>query len=145
MIFDLEEKPGTRFDMEDGSWVELRMMTSEDWVKIKKKTVSLKPFAHQEIGPDGKSTKWIVLNQEIVDEDEQAKMINDLSIVGWGGQQDGNKKDIPCNKEMKTRLMRSKDSRFRDFVNEKMDILTKLEAKQQEESVKNSSKPQSGQ
>ena len=132
MIFDLEEKPGTRFDMEGGGWVELRALTAEDWAKITKATVTIRPFAHKD-----ENGKYIVLNGEVVNSELQAEMINDLSIVAWGDLLDGKEKPIPCNKKMKTVLMRMKDPRFRNFVNEKLPILNGIQKERQEEAEKN--------
>lgn len=137
MIFNFEEKPATRFEMNDGEWVELRTLSIEDWRKIQKATISYKPFAHMEEGPNNIKT-WKVLNQEVINIDIQMEMTNDLSITAWGGFKDREGIEIPCNKEMKNKLMMMKDdARFRDFITEKMRILSDLENKKKEEVEKN--------
>lgn len=132
MIFDIEEKPGTRFEMEDGGWIELRLLSPEDWIKVRRASVSHKPFAHRD-----ESGKWLALSHEIVDEALQSEMINDLAITAWGDLKDGKGNEIPCTREMKNRLMRLKDPKFRDFVNEKIAVLNDLENRRREEAEKN--------
>ena len=108
MVFDLEEKPATRFEVDGGGWVELRTLSVEDWQKIRKACVTKRPFAHrvEEPGPGGKpSVTWMVLNQEITNEELQVEMINDLIIHAWGDLKDKSANQIPCTKDNKMRLM----------------------------------------
>ena len=120
--------------------MELRTLSVEDWQKIRKACVTKKPFAHKsetERPGEKPNVAWMVLNQEIMDEDLQIEMINDLSIHAWGDLKDKAGNQIPCTREMKMKLMRMKDSSFRDFVNEKLKILSDLEKSEKEDAAKN--------
>jgi hypothetical protein len=138
-VLDIEEKAGVWFDMEGGGRVQLRALSAEDWRKIRKATVAVKPFVHEyEVKINGVAVKkFEVLNQEVIDPDLQIIMTNDMSIVGWENLFDKNENPIPCTAENKSRLMYLKDPTFRDFVNEKISILNGIEAEKVGASEKN--------
>jgi hypothetical protein len=129
-VFDLDDKPGVWFDLEGGGKVQLRVISPEDWIKIRKATVKKSPFVEK---VDGVA---MVFHQEVIDEDLQMAMIHEMSILDWDGLFDKNKNPIPCTAENKKKLM-LKSEYFRNFVNEKLDILRKAESEELEISEKN--------
>ena len=133
MIFDLEEDKGAWFDMDGGGRVQLRLITPADWVAIKKATVSTGEPLVKKLD----NGKYQLFERELVDEDLQREMVNDLTICAWEGLLDAKDRPIPCTKENKNRLMMMRDSRFRDFINDKLGVLSGIQAEQKEAEEKN--------
>lgn len=129
-VIDLDEKQGTWFDMEGGGRVQLRTIDPEDWLKVRKATIKKVPFVQKVDGVP------MVFNQEILDEDMQMVMTHDMSIVSWEKLFDKKNNPIPCTSENKRRLMLKVDS-FRNFVNEKLELLRKAESVTTEQVEKN--------
>ena len=130
-IFDIEEKPGTWFEMEGGGRVQLKTLSLRQYQKIFKATERKEPIFH-EVG--GKAT---LFERVIIDEDLRRQMINDAAIPAWENLFDKNSTPILCTTENREILMLMKDDIFRNFVNEKIKILIDSEIKAAEELPKN--------
>lgn len=102
MIVDLENKSESgRFDLPDGGWVELRLLTAKDLKDMREacaKVIPEYPLL------DGKYQRFerTEFNNDLWDE-----MRYDRTITAWGDIYDKNEKPIPCTKEMKGLLMTS--------------------------------------
>ena len=137
MIFDIEERKAVKFNLPDGGWVELKNPDVDDYLKIRNVCIENKPFLVEKKDEKGNDLPPRVFNHPIVDEIKQAVMLNDVSIINWGGIFNKDKKEIPCTLENKTMLMQ-KSRAFRDFVNEKLEVLRKAEEGEEKEAEKNS-------
>jgi hypothetical protein len=129
--FNIEENKGVWFDMPGGGRVKLRTLSVLDLRKIKKATTTKTPFVTEVNG------KTVVLTHEVDDDDLWMSMANDCCVVEWENLFDKNGNPIPCTKENKDILMCMGDGTFRDFVKEKMDILSAHEKEEQAASEKN--------
>jgi hypothetical protein len=128
--FDLtKEKPGAWFDYEEGR-VQLRIITTEIYREIKKKTVK-KRIVYKTV--DGKPSRF---EYEEEDEDQRSQLFWDYNIVDWENFFDISGKPIPCTAENKMLLL-SRVPRFLDFVNKSLDQLRKDEEFYAEEEEKN--------
>jgi len=129
-VFDIEEKEGTWFDMEGGGRVKLRPVGVEKYLHIVSVTTKQLPFVHEVNG------KTEVLTYEKHDQELYIRMINDEIIMEWENLFDKNEKPIPCTLDNKV-LLKVKSKVFREFVDEKVSLLEKAEAKQAEALEKN--------
>ena len=129
--FDISKNTGVWFDMEGGGRVKLRTLPVSDLKRINKATITKTPFVHV---VDGREK---VLTHEVVDDDRWTSMVNDCCIVDWENlfDKDGNK--IECNADNKDILMCMEDDTFREFVKEKLAVLSDHEKKEQEAAEKN--------
>jgi len=132
-VFNIDEdKQGAWFDMEGGGRVQLRTLTFDDWDEIKKQTVRKGLPEYPKL--DGKYQRF---QPEIVNDSLQIEMIWDKTILAWESLFDRNKQPIPCTREMKRALMLMRDDSFRNFYQEKMNILLEVDKEQAEASEKN--------
>jgi hypothetical protein len=133
-VFDFDkEDSGAWFDMDGGGRIHLKIITPADWIRIRKaSTIKSDPVVKKVEGG-----RYQLFEREVFDEDLQREMVNDTMILDWEGLFDGKERPIPCTKENKLRLMMMRDSRFRDFVNDKMAVLEKLKQDQKEAEEKN--------
>jgi len=110
-VFDLEEKPGSWFEMEGGGRVQLRALSAEAWRAIRAKTVKV-VSEYKKL--DG---KWERFEVEQKDDDLQNRLFWDAVIVAWENLLDGKGKKIPCTAETKTLLMLTQP-KFAKFIAE---------------------------
>ena len=129
-IFDLEERPGTWFDMEGGGRVQLKTLSAEGWKSIRDQSVKVVPEYRKLDG------KWERFEVEKKDDDLQNRLFWDAVIVSWENLQNGKGQDIPCTPENKMLLMLTQH-KFSRFVNECTDTLTKDESTRAAASEKN--------
>lgn len=138
MIFDLSDKQAVWFDLPDGGRIQLKSPSVSDVLRIEKQSTENRPYLHAPLNDKGERLPPRILNHEVPDLDKRARLYNDCTIIAWEGIVDANGKIIPCTPEMKTALMRLKDTAFRDFVNEKLKLLDEASKDKAEEEVKNS-------
>ncbi len=128
MKFDLNNlNPGTWFDVDEGEGrVCLRICDIETIKRIRKQTV--------------KKRKEYRLNQRYaydeVNEDLDFELTWDYIIIDWKELYDINDKEIPCTKENKILLM-SQSVKFASFIAECTDELSRIEEKEEKESLGN--------
>lgn len=138
-VFKIEPQKGVWFDFPSGGRVKIKNPAIDDYIRIAQESTKNEPFLHEEAGKPPQ-----IFNHEIPDNDKRTKLINDCTIEDWEGFVDENGKEIPCNSQMKTVLMRLEDATFRDFVKAKLALLDEAEKAHAEEAEKNLSTSQSG-
>lgn len=129
-VFDLEEKPGTWFDMDGGGRVRLRTLNSAAWKAIRARSVK-SVSEYQKL--DG---KWERFEVEKKDDDLQNLLFWDAVIVAWENLFDGKGALIPCTAENKALLMTTQP-KFSKFISECSSALAADEAALVEASEKN--------
>lgn len=129
-VFDLEEKPGSWFEMEGGGRVQLKTLHPLTWKEIRAKSVKV-VSEYQKL--DG---KWERFEVEKKDDDLQNSLFWDAVIIGWENLLDGKGNEIPCTAANKTLLMLTQP-KFSKFIGECVDTLTKGENDRAEASEKN--------
>lgn len=118
MIIDTEESTGAWFDLPGGGRIQMRTLSGNDWMEIRKATVRMGPPEYPNL--DGKYQRF---QPEITDTDLQLELRWDMTIVAWEGILDKAGKPIPCTREWKTKLMLLDNPIFRDFVLEKIKVM----------------------
>jgi hypothetical protein len=129
-VFDLEEHPGTWFDMEGGGRVQLKTLGPAGWKAIRAKSVKV-VSEYQKL--DG---KWERFEVEKKDDDLQNELFWDAVIVAWELLYDSKGAPIPCTAENKVLLMTTQP-RFARFVGECVEALNRDAKARAEASEKN--------
>jgi hypothetical protein len=129
-VFDLEEKPGSWFEMEGGGRVQLKAVTAETWKAIRNKSVKV-VSEYKKL--DG---KWERFEIEKVDEDLQNRLFWDAVIIAWENLLDGKGQEIPCTTETKTLLMMTQP-KFARFIAECSEAMARADAERAEALEKN--------
>ena len=129
-VFDLEEKPGSWFEMEGGGRVQLKPLAAPAWKAIRAKSVK-SVAEYQKL--DG---KWERFEVEKKDDDLQNTLFWDAVIISWEGLFDGKGNEIPCTAENKALLMLTQP-KFSKFIGECIEVLNQDESARAEASEKN--------
>lgn len=110
-VFDIEESPGTWFEIDGGGRVQLRIMPSDVLRNIRKQTTRKKV--------DYKNVDGIVGRFEYTEfnEDLDNLLFWDYVIVAWENLLDANNQPIPCTPENKVLLM-SRSVKFGEYIGE---------------------------
>jgi len=128
--FNIEDKPGTWFDMEGGGRLQLRTMMLDDWKAIRKQTVKKRVDFKKVDGTPGR------FEFEETDEDLQNELFWDRVIVNWEHFFDSKKKPIPCTKENKVLLM-TRSAKFAKVMLESLKTLAEDQEVEAEAAEKN--------
>lgn len=129
-VFNLEEKQGVWFEMEDGGRVQLHALSTDEFKAIKKQTTKKKvDFKKVEGTPQR-------FEYEEVNEDLQNELFWDAVIVAWEKLFDGKGSIIPCTKENKIMLM-NRSVKFAKFVSDGLKTISDSEAGQAAQAEKN--------
>ena len=129
-IFDIKEKEGVWFEMDGGGRVKLKTVGVEKYLHIVATTTKQVPFVHESNG----NVK--VLTYEVQDQELYVRMVNDETIQEWEDFFDKDKKPIPCTLDNKI-LLKVRSETFRNFVDQKLELLEKAEKEQTEALEKN--------
>jgi hypothetical protein len=129
-VFDLDEKPGSWFEMEGGGRIQLKPLSAPAWKAIRAKSVKL-VSEYQKL--DG---KWERFEVEKKDDDLQNTLFWDAVIISWSGLFDGKGNEIPCTAENKALLMLTQP-KFSRFIGECIEALNKDESARAEALEKN--------
>jgi hypothetical protein len=129
-VFDLEEKPGTWFDMEGGGKVQLKTLNAAAWKSIRSRSIKTEAEYKKLDG------KWERFEVERKDDDLQNQLFWDAVIISWQNLFDSKGTEIPCTAENKTLLMMTLPT-FSKFIKECSDTLAADEAARAEASEKN--------
>lgn len=124
MIVDLEEKPtesGT-FELKGGGSVDLRLLSAEDIMAIRKATVTVKAEYPLLKDPATGQERYQRFEAPQFDSDLWDEMMWDRGITGYKDLFDKNKKPIPVSREMKALLMR-KVPEFRQAYTDGLKVL----------------------
>ena len=129
-VFDVWEKVGVWFDMDDGGRVQLHSPTMEDLTAIRKQTV-MKKVEYKKIEGKAERFEYDETNEEL-----QNELFWDTIIINWENIFDKTGTALPCTKANKVLLM-SRTARFAKFVGEAMKTLQEDELHRTEASEKN--------
>lgn len=127
----LDDSPAKWFEMDGGGRVQLRSLTTDAFKSIQKQTVKKKVDFKKVDGVPAR------LEYEEVDADLQNELFWDAVVVAWENLLDAKMATIPCTKENKILLM-SRSARFAKFVADSLKTLSEDEAREAEQSEKNS-------
>ena len=128
--FDIEDKPGTWYDLGSGARIQLRNTTREDFKELRKQTTT-KMSEIKRIDGVLERVAW-----EEKDEDLHEELFWDKVIVDWEGIVDAKGLLMPCTRENKVKLM-LRSAKFAKMVNDSFKILTDAEAAELETAEKN--------
>lgn len=130
VVFDLDDKPGTWFDMEGGGRVQLRALSAEDLKAIRARTVT----RQAQIAKVDKVLERVTWEE--TDEELQNRLFWDRCIVAWEQFVDGKGEPIACTTDNKALLM-TRSAKFARFVGEKLKELADDDAMRAEAAEKN--------
>ena len=129
-IINVDENKSQSFEMEGGGKVYLRVITSEEFNAINKKTTK-KKVEYRKV--DGTASRF---EYEEIDYDLRTELFYDAAIINWENFVDAEGNEIPCTKENKMLFM-NKSSAFSKFITDSIKILTDDRNRENEEAEKN--------